>query len=87
MRLAETMIRAGTQLEAFLTAIAYGGGEWQERWNVELHAGCHKSAGPTHKLDSALVRRLIESLSLAPSYPTSRPSGVSANKSGRSRWK
>lgn len=87
MRLAETMIRTGVQLEAFLTAIAYGGGGCEERRNGELHAGFHKSACPTHKPDSALVRRLIESLSLAPSYPTSRPSGVSANKSGRSRWK
>jgi hypothetical protein len=87
MRLAETMIRAGTQLEAFLTAIAYGGGEWQERRNVELHAGCHKSACLTHKPESALVRRLIESLSLTPGHPTFRPRGVGANKSGRSRWK
>ncbi len=82
MRLAETMIRAGAQLEAFLIAVAYEGGVDDKRRNPEMHADCRESACPTHQPYGALARRLVESPSPAPDYPAFRARGSGAYKSG-----
>lgn len=87
MRLAEAMIRAGAQLEAFLITVAYEGEGREERRNPELRSACGESACPTHQPDSALVHGLIESLPLAADYPAFRARKSGANKSSRWRCK
>ncbi len=87
MRLAETMIRAGAQIEAFLIEVAYEEGGREERWNPELRAAGRESACLTKQPDSALVRSLIESLPSAPDYPAFRARKSGANISSRWRCK
>jgi hypothetical protein len=87
MRLAEAMIRAGAQIEAFLIAVAYERRGREDRRNPELRAGCRESACPTHQADSALVRSLIEDLPSAPDYPAFRARKSGANKKNRWRCK
>ena len=87
MRLAETMIRAGAQLEAFLIAVAYAGVGREKRQNPELHEDRGDSACPTRQPDVALVRRLVESLSPASDHPAFRARGPGENKRGRWRCK
>jgi hypothetical protein len=87
MRLAEAMIRAGAQLEAFLIATAYEGGGREERWDPESRADCRESACPSHPPESALVRGLVESLPSATDYPAFCAGKSGADKDSRSRCK